>query len=62
MPIHSRVVFDGVMKVMNRSSVIPLSDLEVNYEEDEFASGWTNDSESKETTAVMFCRHSPSMC
>jgi len=60
--IHSRVVFDGVMIVMNRSTVVPLSDQEVYYEEDNFDKGWTKDSENKETTAVMFCRHSPSIC
>ncbi|KAI0208686.1 Polycystic kidney disease protein 1-like 3 [Lamellibrachia satsuma] len=44
----SKVVIDGVMKLMNRSTVVPLTDIEVDYSEDSFDSDWTNtDDEEK---------------
>lgn len=42
---------------MNRSTVVPLTDIEVEYDEDDFDAKWTytDVKENEDKTAVVYC-------
>ena len=55
--VPSSDIFEGVVNIMDGSTVVTLNDLEVDYDEDDFDNNWTylDDTKDDEKAEVLLC-------